>query len=112
MQRGDIVICVLVGDYGKFRPAVIIQSDLFNSTHASLVVCPVTSHLINAPLFRIAIKPTASNGITNDSQIMVDKLMAIKREKVTKKIGVLSQEDIRELDEAIMLWLGLQSASD
>lgn len=112
MQRGDIVICALAGDYGKPRPAAIIQSDLFNSTHGSIVVCPITSYLIDAPLFRISIKPTASNGIINDSQIMVDKLTAIKRERIAKKIGELSQENMYQLDGAIMLWLGLQATSD
>ena len=41
MERGDIIICVLNGDYGKPRPAVVIQSDLFNPTHASITVCPI-----------------------------------------------------------------------
>ena len=46
MNRGDIVICVLKGDYGKPRPAVVIQSDLFNLTHTSITICPITSYLI------------------------------------------------------------------
>lgn len=48
MERGDIVICVLSGDYGKQSPAVVIQSDLFNPTHSSITVCPMTSHLTEA----------------------------------------------------------------
>ena len=55
MERGDIIICALSGDYGKPRPAVVIQSDLFNPTHASITVCPITSHLIEAPLFRLSL---------------------------------------------------------
>jgi mRNA interferase MazF len=43
MERGDIIICALSGDYGKPRPAVVIQSDLFNPTHASITVCPITT---------------------------------------------------------------------
>lgn len=38
-QRGEIVVCVLSGDYGKPRPAVVVQSDLFNPTHASITNC-------------------------------------------------------------------------
>ena len=59
MKRGDIVLAVARGDYGKPRPAVIVQSDLFNATHASLLVCLLTSELIDAPLFRLRRCPDA-----------------------------------------------------
>lgn len=108
MQRGDIVTCVLSGDYGKPRPAVIVQSDLFNPTHASIVVCPITSHLVEAPLFRLLLAPDKSTGITIISQIMIDKITAIKSEKIAKKIGKLSSSEILKLDEALRLWLNLK----
>ena len=68
ITRGDVVLVVAPGDYGKPRPAVVVQSDLFNPTHASVVVCPVTSDLIDAPLFGSPSAPgpaTGSNGIPN-----------------------------------------------
>lgn len=55
LKRGDIVICVLSGDCGKPCPAVVVQSDLFNSSHASVTVCPITSCLVDVQLFRFAI---------------------------------------------------------
>ena len=58
MKRGDIVTIAVTGDYGKPRPAVIIQSDFFNDTHASVLVCPFTSALSDAPLFRIDVEQT------------------------------------------------------
>lgn len=109
MRRGDIVVCALSGDYGKPRPAVIVQSDLFNPTHTSIVVCPITSHLIESPLFRLLLTPNKLTGITTTSQIMVDKITAIKSEKITKKIGRLSFNEILKLDEALKLWLNLNS---
>lgn len=63
MKRGDIVLAVARGDYGKPRPAVVVQSDLFNSTHASLIVCLLTSELVDAPLFRLTIPPSPTNGL-------------------------------------------------
>ena len=109
MKRGDIVICKLSGDYGKTRPAVIIQSDLFNPTHMSIVVCPVTSFLIDAPLFRLTINPTKKNGLLEPSQIMIDKLMAIKREKISNTIGIISLQEQSHLDNAIKLWLSVET---
>ncbi len=107
LKRGDIVICVLSGDYGKPRPAVVVQSDLFNSSHASVTVCPITSNLVDAPLFRLELKPTAANGLVSESQIMVDKLTAIKIEKITQQLGKLAALEINQLDNALKLWLGI-----
>ncbi len=107
MNRGDIVVCALAGGYGKPRPAVIVQSDLFNPTHASLVVCPITSHLVKAPLFRLPIKPTNLNKLTHISSIMVDKITAIKKERIQEIIGKLSSSELKQLNEALKLWLFL-----
>jgi len=107
MERGDIIVCALSGDYGKPRPAVVIQSDLFNPTHNSITICPITSHLIEAPLFRLSLKPNKLTGLTLYSQIMIDKIATIKFEKVTKKIGELSSEEIEELNSTLKLWLNL-----
>ncbi|MCC8482998.1 MAG: type II toxin-antitoxin system PemK/MazF family toxin [Rickettsia endosymbiont of Labidopullus appendiculatus] len=108
MKRGDIIICVLNGDYGKPRPAVVIQSDLFNPTHASIVVCPITSYLIDSPLFRISLIPDKFSGLTSVSQIMIDKIASIKSQKITQKIGELSPNEISKLNTALKLWLGLK----
>ena len=56
MKRGDLVTVSLPGSYGKPRPALIIQSDLFDE-HPSVTVLPITSELRDAPLFRITIEP-------------------------------------------------------
>ena len=106
-KRGDVVLCVLSGDYGKPRPAVIIQSDFFNPTHASFTVCPLTTHLLDAPLFRLPLEPTKSNGLKSVSQIMVDKMSTLKREKIGQKIGILEESQIDSLNRAIKLWLDL-----
>lgn len=106
-QRGEIVVCVLSGDYGKPRPAVVVQSDLFNPTHASITVCPITTHIVDAPMFRLSVDPSVENGLRASSQIMVDKVSTLKVEKVRQKIGRLTQEQIEELSKALRLWLDL-----
>jgi len=107
VKRGDIVVCALAGDYGKPRPAVIVQADLFNPTHASAVVCPITSHTIAAPLFRLPLPANPKTGLGKDSQIMVDKLTAIKSDRIRERIGTLSPGQRAEMDKALKLWLGL-----
>ncbi len=107
MKRGDIVIVVAQGDYGKPRPAVIIQSDLFNATHASILVCPITSDHLDAPLFRLTLEPTRENGLKHPSQIMVDKILTLRQDRIRKKIGVLDSETIKLLNRALMIFIGL-----
>ena|ERR687887_76830 len=81
MKRGDIVIAVTPGDSGKPQPAAVVQSDIFNPTHASITLCPITSHLVDAPLFRLNLQPTAENGLGVSSQIMVDKITTVQKRK-------------------------------
>jgi len=94
------------GGFGK-RPALVVQSDLFNPTHASLVICPITSHSVDAPLFRLTISPSQENGLKTESQLMVDKITAINRERIGKRIGRLIDTELAEVDRALLLWLGI-----
>ena len=109
VKRGDVVIAVLTGDYGKPRPAVVVQSDLFNPTHSSIVVCPITTHLVESPLFRLAVSPDPGNGLRTESQIMVDKLVALRADRIRKRIGTLQPSELRDLDRALRVWLALDS---
>jgi mRNA interferase MazF len=77
LKRGDVVVGVASRDCGKPRPAVVVQGDFFNETHASITLCPITSHLIDAPLFRISVEPGAGSGLKTQSQVMVDKIMSV-----------------------------------
>ena len=107
IKRGDIVICAAPGDYGKPRPAVIVQSDAFPETHASVIVCQMTSDLVDAPAFRVTVEPTAANGLRTRSQVMADKPVTIRRERVGRQIGRLGQQDMTELNAALAFVMGL-----
>ena len=72
MRRGDLVTVALQGEQGKPRPALIVQADHFAEL-ASVTVLPITGALIDAPLLRVGVEPSAQNGLTKRSQIMVDK---------------------------------------
>ena len=107
MKRGDIVICAAPGDCGKPRPAVVVQSDLFNGTHSSVVVCLITSRTEDAPLFRIPVPAGRTTGLKLESQVMVDKVIAIPRNKITRRAGALPAGVLKEVDHALRLWLEL-----
>jgi mRNA interferase MazF len=85
----------------------VVQSDLFNETHSSVVVCLITSHLNDAPLFRIPLPAGRTTGLKQHSQVMVDKVIAIPRNKITGRAGVVTAGPLREIDKALRLWLAL-----
>jgi mRNA interferase MazF len=106
VTRGEIVTIVLPGAYGKPRPALVIQSDLFNAL-GSVTVLPVTSELRNAPLMRIALDPSNANGLRKKSQIMIDKTQTVPREKVGSTIGRVDPETLVSVERALATFLGI-----
>jgi mRNA interferase MazF len=105
VKRGDLVTIALSGDYGKPRPALIIQSDLFD-VHPSVSILPVTGELRDAPLFRIGVAPSHANGLRKSSQVMVDKIQTVARSRVGKTIGRLEQETLVAVNRALAIFLG------
>ena len=107
MRRGDLVTVAAAGDYGKPRPAVIVQTDAFPESHTSVVVCQLTSDLADAPDFRVTIEPKPENGLRLTSQVMADKPVTIRRERVGRKIGHLSDQDMARVGIALAFVFGL-----
>ena len=107
IERGTVVVCALPGEFGKPRPALVVQSDLFNPTHASVTLCPFTSELIDAPLFRIRIRPELGNGLEVESDVMIDKITTLRRERIAQVIGSIAPDPMNAVDTALARWLGL-----
>ncbi|MDR3393106.1 MAG: type II toxin-antitoxin system PemK/MazF family toxin [Sulfuriferula sp.] len=106
MRRGDLVTIALQGTYGKPRPALIIQSDLF-AEHPSVTILPVTGDLRDTPLFRISVEPNETNGLRKTSQIMVDKVQTVPREKIGEIFGHMAEEDMLAVSRALAVFLGV-----
>jgi mRNA interferase MazF len=107
MRRGDVVTVAATGDYGEPRPAVIVQTDALPVEHASVVVCQMTSDGADAQDFRVAVEPTARNGLGTRSHVMADKPVTIRRARVGRKIGHLDDSDIARLNIALAFVMGL-----
>ena len=108
MNRGDVVLVAGKGAYSrKPRPALVVQSDLFNGTHASVSLCLITSELHDAPLFRLTVLPDETNGLRQPSQIMIDKLFSAPTSGLPRRIGSISPALMQEVDAALRVWLDL-----
>ncbi|MEY9142033.1 type II toxin-antitoxin system PemK/MazF family toxin [Bradyrhizobium elkanii] len=106
MRRGDLVTISAQGDYGKPRPAVIIQSDVLNAADSVLVVM-LTGTIADAPFYRLTIEPATANGLKVVSQIMVDKVLAYPRAKCGPVIGHLSGAEMLALSNMLSVMIGL-----
>lgn len=104
--RGSLVTIAMQGDFGKPRPALVIQADQF-SEHPSVTVLPVTSALASAPLLRVTIEPKPDNGLQKRSQVMVDKVLTVKREKLGPVIGRIDMAEMVQVERCLAVFLGI-----
>lgn len=109
MKRGEVWTVSCGGNHaGKPRPAVIIQEDSFNAT-PSITLCAFTSDPTDAPLFRLSVEPTETNGLRVSSRLMIDKITTVPKTRIGEKIGRLDDADVLRLNQAILVFLGLTS---
>lgn len=108
MKRGDVVIVVAPGDYGKPRPAVVVQADGFLDDFDSILVCPMTSDSTSHSVARIAVAPTSTTGLVSYSNIMIDKLSVIAKAKISRVVGRLDEATLEHLDSSLSIFLDLR----
>ena len=106
MRRGDLVTIAMQGDFGKPRPALVIQADQY-SEHASVTVLPITSTHVSAPLLRVTIQPSAENSLQKPSQVMVDKAMTVKRDKIGLALGRIDADALVGVERCLAVFLGI-----
>ena len=109
IRRGDVVVAAYSGDYGKPRPSVVVQSDDFNRTHDSVVLCPITSELTGLTVFRVPLESSDASGLRVDSEAMVDKMAVVKRVRIRQRVGRLTSAQMADINAALRVWLDLQS---
>ena len=107
MRRGEVWVVSGGKDYaGEPRPAVIVQEDSFDATN-SITICAFTTDKTDAPLFRLVVQPSASNGLQFACSLMVDKITTVPKAKLGRQIGRLDDEDMVRLNQAMIVFLGI-----
>ena len=107
MKRGEIWTVAGGKDYaGKPRPAVILQDDRFDRT-GSVTICAFTTDPTDAPLFRLVVEPSESNGLRALCRLMVDKITTVPKSRIGARVGRLADEDMLRLNRAALVFLGI-----
>lgn len=107
MKRGDVVVVVVQGDLGRPRPAVIVQADELGDATTTVLICPITSDVTEKLPIRPIVEADAGNGLRIRSQIMTDKMLALRRDRIKRVVGALNSKTSEQLDRALLIVLGL-----
>jgi len=104
MARGDVLLVSLPTSEGREqsgrRPVVAVQTDVLGEP--MLMVAPITlnSNALRF-LFTVKIEPYDENGLSLPSIVMVFQMRAIDKTRIIKKLGKLSDDDLKKVDDEI-----------
>ncbi|MFN3999590.1 type II toxin-antitoxin system PemK/MazF family toxin [Algoriphagus sp.] len=93
---------------GKTRPILIVQTDLLNALHPSILICPITTNVkLESKILRIHLTSGESN-LKENCDIMIDQIRAIDNRRLIKRIGILSKELQKKVNENLRIVLDLE----
>lgn len=108
IRHGAIVLVAAPDDAsGGPRPCVVVQADLFNDSHATVTLCPLTPVVGGEVLFRVAISPQEHTGLTVECEVQVDRITSVRRHRIVKLVGHASATRMEQVDQALRRWLAL-----
>jgi mRNA interferase MazF len=108
VNRGDVVVVAFPGDLGKPRPAVVVQSNRYAQDFETVLLCPLTSEILQHPALRVPVTPSASNSLRTDSDVMIEKITAVQRSRIAQVIGQLNADTIDRINRSLAIILGLR----
>ena len=106
VAEADLITVAFPGDFGKPRPALIVQADLFEAT-GTVTVLLISATFVEAPLIRLAVQPSALNGLRKPSQVMIDKVMSVRRDRVGEVFGRLEAKALVAVSRSLAVFLGV-----
>jgi len=93
---------------GKVRPVLVIQTNLLNSVHPSVIVCPVTTKVEReSEILRVHLNKGSAN-LKVESDIMIDQIRAIDKRRLLNKVGELPKELHNIVKENIRIVLDIE----
>jgi mRNA interferase MazF len=107
VKRGDVVLVVVPSELGRPRPGVVVQANEFNAELSTIFICPISSDIQEGLPLRPVIEAKPSNGLRLRSQIMTDKMVALRHDRIRRVVGQIDRETSEQLDRALLVVLGL-----
>lgn len=108
MHQGDIWFADLNPTKGSEqagkRPAVIVSGDALNDALPIVIVVPITSKIKSYPTC-VLLQANKTNGLPKDSEAVPFQIRAIAKKRLTKRIGHLTETELREIIKGLFLTL-------
>jgi mRNA interferase MazF len=100
MKQGEIWYANLNPIKGQeqtgIRPVVIISGNLLNTYLNIIICCPLTTKIKNYK-GNVVLQPTTKNKLKQASEILTFHIRSISKERLTKKIGEITTEEIHKI---------------
>lgn len=105
-MRGEVWTVAGSGYASKPRPAVVVQSDDVDTFDSTIVCLFTTDQSISGPM-RVPLEPDGANGLAKPCSVMVEKVIAVRKAALGRKIGELSKSDMERISDALRMAMGL-----
>lgn len=111
IKRGDILYAdlspVIGSEQGGVRPVLVIQNDIGNKYSPTIIVAAITSQINKAKLPTHVEINAAEYGIIKDSVILLEQIRTIDKKRLKEKVGHLSEEMMKKVDDGLLVSFGL-----
>ncbi len=109
IKRGDVVLVDLRGRRGfeqqGIRPCVVIQNDIGNKYANTTIIAPITTTNRNQMPTHVIIQ------LDEESVVICEQLVTVDESRLMSKLSRLSEKDMKEIDKAIMISLGVEQTA-
>jgi mRNA interferase MazF len=112
VKRGDIFYAdlspVVGSEQGGIRPVIIIQNDVGNKYSPTVIVAAITSQINKAKLPTHVEISSEEYGLNKDSVVLLEQIRTLDKKRLKEKIGHMTESDMKKVDEALSVSVGLQ----
>ena len=103
----DIDLWVGVGsELQKTRPCIIVSKNWFNKWDTVMII-PITSHKPHKKIWIVSvfISQELSNGLDNDSLIMIAKMREVSKSRIRSKRWIIAGKEYKKLKQWLQVYL-------
>ncbi|MBA5850708.1 type II toxin-antitoxin system PemK/MazF family toxin [Clostridium sp. cel8] len=112
VKRGDIFYAdlspVVGSEQGGIRPVIIIQNDIGNKYSPTVIVSAITSQINKAKLPTHVEVSSEAYGLNKDSVVLLEQIRTLDKRRLKEKIGHMTDEDMKKVDAALLVSVGIQ----
>lgn len=113
IKRGDIYYAdlspVVGSEQGGIRPVLIVQNNVGNRYSPTVIAAAITSQINKAKMPTHITVGAPNYGLTKDSIILTEQIRTLDKRRLRERAGVIPPDDMRRVDEALGVSMGLES---